>query len=331
MKHNLSNKNTTFRSFMRRRVIGRRHDEEILRLPRIFQTLAMTFFFAFSILLLSPSSAHAATVCWDGGGADNNWNTAANWAGDVVPTTTDTALFDPANCPAALSNKNVQINVNPNVSGTGGGISIASSYTGGATQSAAIAITIGSAGYTQAGGTFTGASSGDITIQSGGDFLLSGGTFTSTGGTLTAQDDFTISSGTFSHNNGTLMLDSNADGAGTVTIGASLALYALSLGQGCQNSNITLSTNTILVVNNTLTFPARGCNSTSVNGPGTIEARGDLTTAIGVLGTVVITINGTGAQAITGSSTNGFPSVTINKTAGTLTFSGTVRFRNDFT
>jgi fibronectin-binding autotransporter adhesin len=31
----------------------------------------------------------AATIAWDNGGADNNWNNALNWAGDVLPTSAD--------------------------------------------------------------------------------------------------------------------------------------------------------------------------------------------------------------------------------------------------
>jgi len=30
----------------------------------------------------------------DGGGADNNWETAANWSGDALPTLYDTCVFD---------------------------------------------------------------------------------------------------------------------------------------------------------------------------------------------------------------------------------------------
>src|SRR5207253_11463671 len=32
-------------------------------------------------------------VTWDGGGADDNLNTAANWVGDVNPLTTDDVVF----------------------------------------------------------------------------------------------------------------------------------------------------------------------------------------------------------------------------------------------
>ncbi len=34
------------------------------------------------------------TRTWDGGGADENWSTAANWSGDVVPDCNDNAVFD---------------------------------------------------------------------------------------------------------------------------------------------------------------------------------------------------------------------------------------------
>jgi hypothetical protein len=33
-------------------------------------------------------------IVWDGGGADNNWSTAANWSRDVVPTANDRVIFN---------------------------------------------------------------------------------------------------------------------------------------------------------------------------------------------------------------------------------------------
>ncbi|MGB1242994.1 MAG: hypothetical protein ACPG49_10765 [Chitinophagales bacterium] len=41
------------------------------------------------IVLLLSSLPSLGQVDWDGGGADDNWNTAANWVGDVIPTATD--------------------------------------------------------------------------------------------------------------------------------------------------------------------------------------------------------------------------------------------------
>src|SRR5437879_11359759 len=34
-----------------------------------------------------------AVATWDGGGADNHWTTAANWAGDVAPQPGDDLAF----------------------------------------------------------------------------------------------------------------------------------------------------------------------------------------------------------------------------------------------
>lgn len=45
------------------------------------------------------------TIVWDGGGADNNWNTAANWNPDRLPTATDLVIFN------GTSSKNAFVNV----------------------------------------------------------------------------------------------------------------------------------------------------------------------------------------------------------------------------
>src|SRR5438128_536270 len=45
-----------------------------------------------------------AVATWDGGGADNHWTTAANWAGDVAPQAGDDLVF-PAGA-ARLTNVN---------------------------------------------------------------------------------------------------------------------------------------------------------------------------------------------------------------------------------
>lgn len=65
------------------------------RVSRFFSGTTAAVLSLSSLLALSiPSVAHAATVSWDGGGADNNFSTAANWAGDVVPSNGDTITFD---------------------------------------------------------------------------------------------------------------------------------------------------------------------------------------------------------------------------------------------
>ncbi len=51
-------------------------------------------FFAMCLSVVLSTTSFAATRTWDGGGADNNWSTAQNWAGDVIPGPTDDAVFD---------------------------------------------------------------------------------------------------------------------------------------------------------------------------------------------------------------------------------------------
>ncbi len=49
--------------------------------------------YACALLLLSLPG-FAATIYWDGGSGDGLWNTAANWVGDVVPTSADDVVLD---------------------------------------------------------------------------------------------------------------------------------------------------------------------------------------------------------------------------------------------
>src|SRR3954471_3715484 len=44
--------------------------------------------------LLAPMSLSAATALWDGGAANNNFSTPANWAGDTLPAAGDLLTFD---------------------------------------------------------------------------------------------------------------------------------------------------------------------------------------------------------------------------------------------
>jgi FG-GAP-like repeat len=68
----------------------------------LFMQLIKTIFFC---LILSVISANAAIKTWDGGGADTNWTTAANWVGDVAAVANDDLVF-PASATAATVNNN---------------------------------------------------------------------------------------------------------------------------------------------------------------------------------------------------------------------------------
>ncbi len=97
---------------------------------------------ALGVVVVLPAQAQAAIVTWDGGGADNNWNTVANWVGDVAPGTLDVATFD------ATSVKNATVNANISVAG----INIVSTYTGTITQAAGRPLEMGGRPLTQVGG-----------------------------------------------------------------------------------------------------------------------------------------------------------------------------------
>lgn len=61
------------------------------RLAYGFSTVALSLS---SLFVLASPVAHAASVAWDGEGADNNFSTAANWVGDTVPVDGDAITFD---------------------------------------------------------------------------------------------------------------------------------------------------------------------------------------------------------------------------------------------
>lgn len=57
-------------------------------------------------LLLSIFSidAFSAVKTWDGGGADANWQTAANWVGDTAPAANDDLVFPATSAQFATNN-----------------------------------------------------------------------------------------------------------------------------------------------------------------------------------------------------------------------------------
>ena len=60
---------------------------------RIFSAVRLSFPLAAALVaMLSTPAVHAGQI-WDGGGADNNWNTAANWDSNTLPTFTNAITF----------------------------------------------------------------------------------------------------------------------------------------------------------------------------------------------------------------------------------------------
>ena len=47
-------------------------------------------------ILFGALNVFSAVKTWDGGGADANWQTAANWVGDIAPVAGDDLVFPAA-------------------------------------------------------------------------------------------------------------------------------------------------------------------------------------------------------------------------------------------
>lgn len=133
---------------------------------------------------------------WTGLGANTNWSTGGNWQGGVAPGAGNTAYFNnqcSANCDPLLP---ASVNV--------GGLRLNSSYTGTIAQSGTV-VTIGTAGFRQRGGTFTG---GSANFTATNIFAVLGGSYQATAAELRlTQGDFSVvAPGVFNANGGTLRL-----------------------------------------------------------------------------------------------------------------------------
>lgn len=263
-------------------------------------------FFLFTLLFfVAAGSAYAVDRCWDGGGTTNNWSEDANWAGNVEPGTGDVAVFDNGTC-SGTPNKNATVDGVIEVLG----INIVA-YSGTISISDPNMLALGSSGFTQAAGTF------DI----GTGVVVSQGNFTRTGGSFSGGSG-TYPQGTYAH----YMTSSTFSGSTT------FHHLAFGTNTGVQADNI--ASGTTLTVAGLLLIDGTSDPNDILNGPGGISAQGDITVAGAGFeganashpGDVVITINGTGSQTLTGEADTDsqIPSVTINKSSGTLSIVDTV-------
>lgn len=69
------------------------------------RSIIMIKFLVATFVFLFTANVFSATRTWDGGGADSNWNTAANWVGDIAPAANDDLVF-PAVSPQFATNNN---------------------------------------------------------------------------------------------------------------------------------------------------------------------------------------------------------------------------------
>ncbi len=124
--------------------------------PRPLRAIWLLLMFGVA-MAVAPVRAEASTRTWSGAGADNNWGTAANWAGGVSPVSGDDLVF-PAGAARLTNSNNLALataiasitfqaagySISGNSIGisTAGGISVAAGVTGTITLSIAIALTV---------------------------------------------------------------------------------------------------------------------------------------------------------------------------------------------
>ena len=274
----------------------------------------------------NAASWYVATYTWDGGGADNNWMTAANWVGDVAPTGDENLVFAGStrtspvnNFTAGTSFKSISFSSgasNFTLSGnaftlSGGATAITASNTSN-TMTINNNITINTADptiTTSTGGSLTIAG----TIANGGYLITVAGTGTTTmsgvisgtGGLTiyTAIDNLTVASGV-----------NTFTGIVTITAGGLRITNASGLGSGTKTTVITWGT----WGQPNLRLDGSGGN---ISLPSTLSFL--TSTHDGNFGGIV---NEAGNNTIAGnfSLTNGGGETRFLVNAGTLTVSGTI-------
>jgi hypothetical protein len=272
---------------------------------------------------------------WIGSTGDSDWQNPSNWNTGSIPGTSNTVRFDGTMCGV---NCNVSINTNVDISG----IDIQASYGGIITQTPGHTIFIGTDGWNQSSGTFSG---GNSEFRLGGKFALTGGVFTSTSGNfnhgylsaLSQSDGFSFTGGSFNHNSGTVSFlgsTSNTTASDSVVTlveiptGLSLnnltvSVVDLSSTSGFNGASLSLNAAHTLTVNGNLLV-----TNGKING-GEIELKGNYETTCTNSanfencaggGSSELLFNGTSDQQITvaSSSTPLEGSFVVNKAAGSI-------------
>ncbi|MBL8028433.1 MAG: hypothetical protein JNL74_18555, partial [Fibrobacteres bacterium] len=247
-------------------------------------------------------------MTWVGRGTTQAWNEAANWEGGVAPGVNDTAFF------GVQSSKDCSINVAISVKG----IKINSGYIGTVRQTAGNAITVGSGGYVQAGGTFIGS---NATITVSGNMTLSGGTFTSTSGNLNfGGGAWTSNTGspTFNANGGTVVF--NSSGHQTSSFGT--IIFNNFTVTACVTCSETISDS--LDIDGTLSLVS---HNQLLGGPIKISGNVITTNRTATSGSATLRFDGNTDQTVSASGGLGIiPNVLISKTGGTLFFQDSLKF-----
>jgi hypothetical protein len=187
--------------------------------------------------LLAVGTGESAIRTWDGGGADANWNTPANWVGDVAPAAGDDLVFPAAAAQFATNNNFIILTSFNSIVFEGGSYTVAGNpfrlvagmIVNGGTQAINTAVTL-SAPQTfnsSAGGTATLAvlslGANALNLSGGGSYgigIISGsGQVTKQGNGASLIASASGFSGSFLVVGGILVIDANVPNSMVVTDG----------------------------------------------------------------------------------------------------------------
>jgi hypothetical protein len=245
------------------------------------------------VLFLSVFSVNtfSAVKTWDGGGADTNWQTPANWVGDAAPVANDDLVF-PATAAQFVTNNNYFFLTNfSSITFEGGSYTVSGNLfrlsnglnvTGGITHQINTGITLnGAQTFNAATGSTTtiallSVGSAGLTIDGAGSFgigLISGsGSITKNGAGASLVASSSGFSGGITLNNGVFVVDANIPNSpvtvnSTTTGGGILGFSgfggtgtvgATNVTQGVISAGTLTSPTGILNINGGLTFSANG-------------------------------------------------------------------------
>jgi hypothetical protein len=256
-------------------------------------------FLLFLFIFLFSADAFSAVKTWDGGGANGNWTTAANWVGDVAPVAGDD-LFFPATSAQFMTTHNYTSTTFNSITFEGGAYTVDGSLispinlrglnVGGGTQTINIPMSLsGTPVFTAAAGSVTTIAAltvgaNGLTIEGDGNFgvgIIGGSgaiTKNGLGATLLAGTLFGFT-GAINLNNGIFVVDANipnsnvtvnspTTGGGTLGFsgfGGTGTVGNVNVTQGAVSAGTLQSPTGILNTKN-LTFTANGNYACKIGG-----------------------------------------------------------------
>ncbi|MEO6391640.1 MAG: VCBS repeat-containing protein [Pyrinomonadaceae bacterium] len=263
------------------------------RRTQFFSRAVSVFALAAAMLFLSQS-AKAATKTWDGGGANGNWNTAANWVGDIAPVAGDDLVFPDGVTQFTTSNNFFLFTSFHSLSVTGGS-------------------------YTFGGNPFTLTTA--LTVNSGTQAI---NTFLTLGGPVTITCDVGATITILSVSNGGNLL--TIDGAGNTILGTMSGSGGLTkngtggagLATSSSYSGPTTVANGFFIVDGTATATVINVTGGGLGGTGTV---GRVTATAGGIGAGTLT-SPTGILSVQGNVTMSSGSIVAIKEQGNTTGTG---------